>query len=152
MPSRPARRMMGTAMASLALGIALSGCTNGTPTDAGTPTASATVPGLPPGVDQVSELPTDIPNDPETRANAELDECVATENGWQASGTMSNPGDEETTTVITVFFTTDKATVVGTAQTSVTVEPGDQQDWTAEAAFTAPAQTLCVLRGAGAAG
>jgi hypothetical protein len=152
MLSRLARRTTGTAAALLALGIVLTGCTGGAPTDAETPTAAATVPGLPPGVSQVTELPPDIPNDPETRANVQVNGCAATEDGWEATGTISNPGEEATTTVITVFFTTDKATVIGTAQTSVTVEPGDEQSWTAQDAFTAPTQTLCVLRGAGVAG
>jgi hypothetical protein len=138
--------------ALMVAGVALAGCTAVAPNAGKTHTAAATVPGMPSGVTQATALPTDIPNDPKTRANVKLIACTSTKDGWKASGTVSNAGKSPTTTVITVFFTTDKATVIGTAQTRVTVKAGDKRVWTAQKAFSAPSKTLCVLRGAGQAG
>lgn len=153
MQTRLASRTTAIAAVLLVAGAALAGCTAAAPTAATTHTAAAaTVPGLPSGVTQATALPTNIPNDAKTRANVKLAACASTKDGWKASGTVSNAGKSPATTVITVFFTTDKATVIGTAQTRVTVKAGDKQSWTAQNKFTAPSKTLCVLRGAGQAG
>ncbi|HVX08983.1 hypothetical protein [Humibacter sp.] len=153
MHSRLAPRTAAIAAALMVAGVALAGCTAAAPNAAKTHSAAATtVPGLPSGVTQATALPTDIPNDSKTRADVKLVACTSTGDGWKASGTVSNGGKSPATTVITVFFTTDKATVVGAAQTRVTVKAGDKRNWTAEKTFTAPSKTLCVLRGAGQAG
>lgn len=152
MLTRPASRTTGIAVALLAVAIALTGCTSSAPKAATTHSVSATVPGLPAGVSQATALPTDIPNDAKTRANVQLSSCAATKNGWKASGIVRNPGKATTTTVITVFFTTDKATVISSAQVRATAKAGEKQTWTAQSRFSAPKQTLCVLRGAGRSG
>jgi hypothetical protein len=150
MPRRYVSRGIGAAAAVLAIGAALTACSAAAPSPVKSHTAEAAVPGLPSGVVQATALPTDIPNDPKTRAKVKLLECAATKDGWKASGTVSNPGKGASKMVLTVFFTTDKATVIGTAQTRIEIKPGDKRTWSAQAHFTAPTRTLCVLRGAAA--
>jgi hypothetical protein len=138
-------------VALIALTLALTGCTGSPDHGPATPQASATTAavGLPSGVTQAQSLPTRIPNKPAARANVQLSTCAKTDDGWKAAGTIANPGKSKTTATITVFFTTDKATVIEAAQTKVTTAPGKKQSWTAQAKFTTPPKTLCVLRGVG---
>jgi hypothetical protein len=128
---------------------ALAGCT-GNVTPSPTPTTSAAdVNGLPTGVQQATEVPTDVANTPALRANVAITECSASDGGWKAEGTAKNPGDAAQTYTITVFFTTDHGTVIGTGDTKVTVEAGKTEDWTVAAKLTPAPKTLCVLRGVG---
>lgn len=75
--------------------------------------------------------------------------CTRAPEGWRATGTARNPGDAPVDYTITVFFTTENATVIGTGKTRVALGPGRKETWHVEDAFKAPASTLCVLRGVG---
>jgi hypothetical protein len=112
-------------------------------------TSVAQAPGLPAGVVNATSLPASPPNSPALRANVTMSSCAATAGGWGAGGTALNAGKTAADYTITVFFTTDHATVIGSAQTHVTVPPGAKQNWQVSSKFTAPAKTLCVLRGVG---
>jgi hypothetical protein len=112
-------------------------------------TSVSSAPGLPPGVVNATSLPVSPPNSPALRSNVSVSSCAATTGGWGASGTATNPGTASADYTITVFFTTVNATVIGSAQTHVTVKAGGKESWSASATFTAPAKTLCVLRGVG---
>jgi hypothetical protein len=104
---------------------------------------------LPSGVKGAISLPTSPPNRPTLRRNVSMSTCKATKGGWTAGGSVTNPRSEPAEYTITVFFTTTAATVVGSAQTRLVVEPGAEETWTAGKKFTAPRKTLCVLRGVG---
>jgi hypothetical protein len=69
--------------------------------------------------------------------------------GWAASGTARNPSKSSASYRITVFFTTDHATVIGHASTTVTVPGGASHPWTVAATFHPASPTRCVLRGVG---
>jgi uncharacterized lipoprotein YajG len=127
----------------------LTGCTSG-PTPGAIATHPATdVAGLPKGVQQATAVPTSVPNTPELRKNVTLAACEKADGGWQASGTATNPGGDPADYTVTVFFTTDKGTVLGTADTKVTVAPGEKKPWTVAAHLTPAPTTRCVLRGVG---
>lgn len=141
-------RRFATVTAVTALTAALvSGCTPGTPRKEASSTQSAA--GLPSGVAQAGKVPTKVPNEPAARKNVRITDCARTDTGWKAAGTAANPGKKKTTYKITVFFTTEKATVLQTADTKVTVEPGKSAEWKAEKKFTPADKTLCALRGVG---
>ena len=106
------------------------------------------IPGLPAGV-APAPIPTDVPNAVEARSTVVMTSCKAAPGGWQASGTVSNPGTTTVDYTITVFFTTAKATVIDSAQTKVSVDPGAKKSWSAIKKFGAASQMLCVLRGVG---
>lgn len=133
----------------LAAGALLSGCTPTTPVRTSAPHAATNIPGLPAGVGQATSLPTNIPNDAAVRANVHLADCTKTGTGWKAAGTITNPSKKPVSRTITIFFTTDKATVISTGQTTVSVDAGKKQPWSIAPAFTAAPKTLCVIRGAG---
>jgi hypothetical protein len=111
--------------------------------------ATAAAPGLPPGVKGATSIPVSVSNSPALRRNVDMSTCKAVEGGWSAAGTATNPGSKQVDYTITVFFTTTSATVIDTVQTHVAVKPGGKQTWTASKKFTAPPETLCVLRGVG---
>lgn len=95
---------------------ALAGCTHSGDTAArSTPSAVA------------FGLPAVVPNDAAARKNVTVSSCKATNDGWEASGTATNPASKQTDYTVTVFFTTTGATVVGTGQSKVSVKPGAQQ-------------------------
>jgi hypothetical protein len=138
----------GVILAFLGAGAGLAGCTD-SPEAATTTSPPKSVPGLPAGVSQPTSIPTAIPDSAEARADVRLQGCEVAHGGWKATGTAVNPGKKATTSVITVFFTTESATVIGTAQTTVSVKPGGTEKWTAKGDFVAAPKTLCVLRGVG---
>lgn len=151
--TRPVRPVtIGCAAVVLAAAMALAGCVADTTPPPQTPTPSeteTTVNGLPDGVEQDTDVPTDVPNTPELRADVEMTGCDAADGGWSASGTAKNSGDAGRTYTITVFFTTDGGTVLGTGDTEVTIEAGESADWEVVAELTPAPTTLCVLRGVG---
>jgi hypothetical protein len=108
-----------------------------------TPTAGV----LPADVVAATAVPTAVPNNPASRKNVAISACAATKGGWKATGSADNPSGTKLTYTITVFFTSDAATVLGTGQTKVTVQPHSDQQWTVAAKFRPAPQTLCVLRG-----
>jgi hypothetical protein len=144
-------RLRALPLAALAFGVALvvSGCTQGPAPTAGPTSAATDVAGLPHGVQQATEVPTDVPNTPDLRKNVTLAGCEKADGGWQASGTATNPGSDPVDYTVTVFFTTDKGTVLGTADTKVRVDPGEKKNWDVTAQLTPAPRTTCVLRGVG---
>ncbi|MBK9159230.1 MAG: hypothetical protein IPM11_14190 [Micropruina sp.] len=60
---------------------------------------------------------------------------------------MKNPGSASRTYTVTVFFTSKAATVLASASTTATVDPGKEAEWSVNATFAAPEGTRCVLRG-----
>jgi hypothetical protein len=116
------------------------------------PTAarSGTATPLPSNVKAATSVPTKVANDVSLRKNVAITSCAAGKaGGWSASGTVNNPAASAADYTITVFFTTTSATVISTAQTKVTVQPGAKVTWNATKTFTAPKKMLCVLRGVG---
>jgi len=116
------------------------------PEAAPSPVASA---GLPSGVVQAGKVPTKVPNDPALRKNVIVSDCSQAGKGWKAAGKATNPTDKPISYAVTVFFTSEQATVLNTADTTVKVEPGKIADWSIQKDFATTAKALCVLRGVG---
>ena len=91
--------------------------------------------------------PTDVPNDPAARKNVAMTDCVRTPTGWSASGTAANSHGDTTTYSIAVSFTTAGHTVINHAETTIAVPAKGHKTWKVSAAFVAPPDTTCVLRG-----
>jgi hypothetical protein len=107
---------------------------------------------LPSGVVGATKVPARVPNSARLRADVVLSTCSAHTGGWEAAGAVRNPDRRSTRKyVITVFFTTNRATVIGTAATTVAVPPAKSRPWSLSAKFHAATPTLCVLRGVGPA-
>ena len=117
------------------------------PTAAPTVSAGSPGPSLPNGVAAATAVPTAVPNDPAARPSVKITKCAAAGDGWSAGGPASNKATHAKTYKITVFFTSEAATVLHTDSTTVRVKPGAKADWTISAKFGAPKGTLCVLRG-----
>ena len=157
--SASGRRPTVTVAAAFLVALAAAGCTssghpgsNSTnhsrPASAST-SRSASPKGLPSGVVGATHVPAQVANKPALRADVNLASCSARTRGWQASGTVHNPRSAVHRYKITVFFTTDSATVIGVATASVRVPGKASRPWTAGATFHAAQPTLCVLRGVG---
>jgi hypothetical protein len=67
--------------------------------------------------------------------------------GWRAAGHATNPGTTSLDYAVTVFFTTESATTLNYAETTVTVAPGKTVSWSVNKQFTGPKSMRCVLRG-----
>jgi hypothetical protein len=115
-------------------------------TGATSPPAGAS---LPAGVTGATTVPTAVPNKPALRANVVISSCAPRRDGWRASGTVRNPASHTAKYRITVFFTTEHATVIGSASTTVSVVARETKTWKASAEFHPARPTLCVLRGVG---
>jgi len=153
---RPPAAVAATAL-TLTLALAPAGCSAGgsggdaagpgaspsTSTSTSTKDAETTV--KQPDVD----VPTQVPNRPRKRDRVRLTTCAATDGGWSASGTAraGKVGSERYR--ITVFFTTDRATVVGWGRTTVEVAAGQSVEWSVSADLAVEGDLLCVLRGVG---
>ncbi|HBX79825.1 MAG: hypothetical protein WAV45_01980 [Propionibacteriaceae bacterium] len=126
---------------SVAVGVLLSGVALLGVGCSGGPTPSPASPG---------GIPTHVANVPEDRKSVSLTECAAASGGWRAAGTVKNPGSASRTYTVTVFFTSKAATVLASASTTATVDPGKEAEWSVNATFAAPEGTRCVLRGVAA--
>jgi hypothetical protein len=133
------RRLSGLAAVSV-FGVALAACgsSNSPSSSSSTTNTSSKVPGI---------VPTRVPNEVSVRKDAQLLSCGATKGGWSAGGTVKNSLGRDATYQITIFFTSDQATDLAYAKTSVPVSAGQSERWSAPADFAPPAQVLCVLRG-----
>ncbi|WP_133543201.1 hypothetical protein [Microbacterium sp. BK668] len=118
------------------------------PSSSAAPSATAT-PAPAGGIQPDANVPTDVPNIPELRGNVEISACEQAGEGWRASGTAQNPAGGDTAYTITVFFTTDQATVLGTGDTTVDLPAGESVEWEIRADLTPAAGMRCVLRGVG---
>ena len=128
--------------------VGLTACTSSHHTTA---TSNTTLPAvtLPKGVNNATDVPTSVPNNPALRAHVQITKCAASADGWQASGDATNPGTGPVDYTITVFFTTSAATVIGYGSAKVHVAAGGHQAWSVSATFTPAPGTQCVLRGVG---
>jgi hypothetical protein len=95
-------------------------------------------------------VPTSVPNQVSVRKDVQLLHCGATKGGWSAGGTVKNSLGHTATYQITIFFTSNQATDLAFAKTSVSLGAGQSKLWSTQATFAAPAQVLCVLRGVAA--
>lgn len=150
MMSLTARLTLAVALTGAA--VLLTGCT-ATPTPTHTPKPSASssaaaINGLPAGVHPAT-IPADVPNSVEARKQVQLSTCTGSGTQWKAAGTIKNTTDTAKDYRITVFFTTPTATVVDSAQTTVSLDAGASGKWVAGKDFTTGGTLLCVLRGVG---
>ncbi|MCT1478395.1 hypothetical protein [Microbacterium sp. p3-SID336] len=140
-------------VAVCAVVLAITACTpqaqEETPRPSITATSGPQLPGEEPGVVGATKLPSDIPNSPAVRSAAKITSCAASDGGWTAAGTVTNPTEDDASYVVTVFFTNSAATVVGSGQATVEVDGGATTDWSVTSDFVAPNETLCALRGVG---
>ena len=127
----------------------LSGCTSPSQDSSAPKSAPTSASSDTPSSTGATAVPTDVANDIDLRKNVRLSSCKRIGNGWSASGTATNPDTKPVDYTITVFFTTAKATVVGTGETHVRVDPGDKKSWAVNRKLGAHSKTLCVLRGVG---
>jgi hypothetical protein len=92
-------------------------------------------------------IPLTVPNSVRSRRAVTLTGCAATAAGGHASGTVIAPGTSRATYLITVFFTTRQATVIGYGTAMVRAVPGKATPWSVGRHFKAPPGMRCVLRG-----
>jgi hypothetical protein len=121
----------------------LSGCSSSEVAPTSSPSPTVVAPTSEPNV------PTGVPNVPAKRADVEITSCLAARGGWAATGKVTNSGTTSVSYAISVFFTTQTATVVGTARTKVTLPAGKTVHWSATAQIANAASLRCVLRGVG---
>lgn len=153
-------RVIGGAVVSTALVVSMAACSGDDKKDdekkSDDPTAESTdggkggdddgngAPSLPEDV----KVPTNVKNNADLRDAVKITTCEATDKGWTASGTAQAPKDGDKNFKVTIFFTTDKATVVQWAKTKVNAKAGETADWSVDADIdTQGGELLCVLRG-----
>ena len=134
------RRLSGLAAASV-FGVTLAACSSSNSPSSSSSTTTTRVPGA---------VPTSVPNEVSVRKDVQLLSCGATKGGWSAGGTVKNSLGHDATYQITIFFTSNQATDLAYAMSSVSVGAGQSKEWSAHATFAPPAQVLCVLRGVAA--
>lgn len=125
-----------------AIAVAVTGCSSSSKGSASKPGSNGTA-------TTVGTIPTVVPNNLDKRGAVALTGCAAARNGWEASGTATNPDKGATKYMITVFFTTNQATVEGDGTTTIDVAAGKAAHWKIDARFSADPSTTCVLRGVG---
>lgn len=130
-----------------------SACTSGhtatTSTTTATTTASATST-HPAKAYAAAKIPGSVANDLKVRKSVSLSECSPVKGGWRAAGRATNPGSTPISYAVTVFFTTDSATTLNFAETTVKVGPGETTPWSVSKEFAGPKSMRCVLRGVAA--
>jgi hypothetical protein len=94
-----------------------------------------------------ASIPSSIANDPKVRKSVILSECAPVAGGWHAAGHATNPGTTPIAYAVTVFFTTESATTLNYAETTVKVAPGQRAAWSVNKSFAGPKSMRCVLRG-----
>lgn len=135
------RPMVSVSALILCSALALAGC-SGSSSSSGTTTTTQA--GLP---TTATTSPVPIQNNAQIRSQAVITSCKATDGGWTAFGTASNPAAETHKYLLTVYFTNSAATVIGSGTTSETVPSKASGTWSVTANFTAPSTTKCVLVG-----
>ncbi|MBU2696249.1 hypothetical protein [Pimelobacter sp. 30-1] len=141
--------------AALPLALALAACSADDAGEGGEPRrAEASAHATDPPAERTTKprgvrIPAEVPNRPAKRAAVEMTGCAATDGGWAASGTAAAVKARDQTFVISVFFTTDQATVVAWGRTRVTVPAGERADWQVGVDLPVQGELRCVLRGVG---
>lgn len=128
----------------------VSACTSGHPPQASTTSASTMAKGTSTHAAKAylpAPIPASVANDPKVRKSVSLSECSPTAGGYHAGGRATNSGTSPVTYAVTVFFTTESATTLNYAATTVTVDPGKSSSWSVSKKFTGPKAMRCVLRG-----
>ena len=92
-------------------------------------------------------IPLDVPNVPADRHNVTIGSCAGDSNSWHAAGTATNSTGVPATYEVTVFFTTEHATVLGFASTKVLTAAHKQATWSVASKFVNSGSLRCVLRG-----
>ena len=132
------------------LGASLAACSGGSNSNSASPsttTSTAAAGTTSSTVSGVTTIPQKVPNQVHVRKDVTMVNCGATPDGWSAGGTVKNTAGHSATYHITVFFTSDQATDLAFASTSVAVNGGQTKLWSVAASFAAPTTVLCVLRG-----
>ena len=127
----------------------LAGCTGGADDDAppSPPESSSTLTPVP-AVTPAQELPDPAAyaDSPALRDLVLVTGCEATDGGWAATGTATNPGEESVTYGVLVYFTDAYARGVAASEIEVEVPPDGEVAWTASQDVWSQDGTLCVLR------
>jgi hypothetical protein len=135
------------AMTSIALCMLLSACGRTGPGSASQPSGITHPTTFSSSGDRSKGIPVSVPDDPRVRPDVQLINCGSTIDGWSAGGIVQNSLDRPVTMVITVFFTSTQASDLAASTTTVPLAKGQSKLWSTQAAFAAPSQVLCVLRG-----
>jgi hypothetical protein len=134
--------------AVLVVGVCLVACGNsGNPSSSATTTTTST---SAPSTSKDTIVPVNVPNQDNVRKDVQLLNCAQSSGGWSAGGEVRNTLGKSATFDITVFFTNAGSTDLAYATTNVTLDSGKSSLWSVKATFTAPAGTVCVLRGVAA--
>ncbi|MFJ9317739.1 hypothetical protein ACIRN4_26350 [Pimelobacter simplex] len=158
----PVRRGVPALAVALVLTLALAGCGGGAPApgpSAGSSTASprsgpsATGAATDPATTTIRRpdvtVPRKVVNRPAARDRVTVTGCRAADGGWSASGRAVGRRAGADQLTITVFFTTEQATVVAWGQTTVDVPDGRSAEWSVRANLPVEGELRCVLRGVG---
>lgn len=126
----------------------LAGCTGGGDDVSPSAPESSSTPTPVPAVTPAQELPDPAAyaERPALRDLVLVTGCEATDGGWAATGTASNPGEESVTYGVLVYFTDAYARGVAASEIEVEVPPGEEVAWTASQDVWSQDGTLCVLR------
>lgn len=92
-------------------------------------------------------VPSKVGNNPDKRSAVSVTSCKATADGWMAAGTATATKSGPETFTITVFFTTEQATVVEWGKTTVTARAGATATWQIAKRLPVRSTLLCPLRG-----
>jgi hypothetical protein len=79
------------------------------------------------------------------RKHVVITSCKASDDGWKASGTVENTGQEAHEYAITVHFTDAKATEIGAKHAKVEADPGATETWSVTQKAKGHDKVRCVL-------
>jgi hypothetical protein len=133
--------------------IPLVGCSSGGLTSStaahatATSSANTSASSVPEAGSVLGTSPPKAANQAAVRKNVVQSSCSAIPGGWRAAGTVSNPTNSEVKYKITVYFTTEHATVLAYATTKVAVQPDATAKWSASKEFAAQKEMLCPMPG-----
>ncbi len=107
-------------------------------------TTSSTAPAKP-TITAASSIPPPTGNVVPLFKTVQLTKCAAVSGGWQAAGTIHNTTGQAHEYQILVYFTTNQATVIDSATTSVQVADNQSADWQAGKQFNTEPNMRCVI-------
>lgn len=130
-----------------AMPLALAGCTSGHKTTPSTSVTSSKAPSSPsrPALTPASSIPPPTGNVVSLFKTVTMSSCEAAPGGWKAAGTIHNTTGKAHGYQILVYFTTDQATVIDSADTTVSVATGQSATWHASAKFKTAPKMRCVI-------
>ncbi|WP_446221255.1 hypothetical protein ACTWPB_14815 [Nocardia sp. IBHARD005] len=77
----------------------------------------------------------DIGNDPQARGAVMVTKCTRTDEGWVATGTITNPDRKDHRFSVVVSYTTSTSSTLGRSRTTMTVPGGQSAEFTSTARF-----------------